>query len=77
MARDTFGTIGNALRIGGGQWAGKSAVARILSHRHGITAYHGDYHDARAHDDPADSTASAPRRTVCWPRSGHALGESN
>ncbi|MEY9926665.1 hypothetical protein ABH926_001287 [Catenulispora sp. GP43] len=39
------------LWIGGAQWAGKSTVARILAHRHGLTAYHYDYHDARGHQD--------------------------
>jgi len=28
---DPFGTIRNALWIGGGQWAGKSTVARLLA----------------------------------------------
>lgn len=48
---DPFGTVRNTLWIGGAQWAGKSTVARILALRHGITAYHYDYHDARAHND--------------------------
>lgn len=48
---DPFGTLHNALWIGGGQWAGKSTVANLLAHRYGITAYHYDYHDARGHDD--------------------------
>jgi hypothetical protein len=48
---DPTGTIGRALWIGGGQWAGKSTVARLLSVRHGLTAYHYDYHDARGHFD--------------------------
>ncbi|MFS8100563.1 hypothetical protein LFM09_25880 [Lentzea alba] len=48
---DPFGTLRNALWIGGAQWAGKSTVARILAQRHGITAYHYDFHDARAHND--------------------------
>ncbi|MFF0865208.1 hypothetical protein ACFYUV_25890 [Nonomuraea sp. NPDC003560] len=48
---DPFGTLRNALWIGGGQWAGKSTVARVLAIRHGLTAYHYDYHDARAHND--------------------------
>jgi 2-phosphoglycerate kinase len=48
---DPFGTLRNALWIGGAQWAGKSTVARILALRHGITAYHYDYHDARGHND--------------------------
>lgn len=48
---DPFGTLRDALWIGGAQWAGKSTVARILARRHGITAYHYDYHDARAHND--------------------------
>jgi hypothetical protein len=48
---DPFGTLAAALWITGGQWAGKSTVARILAHRHGLTAYHYDYHDARGHED--------------------------
>ncbi len=28
---DPFGTLGNALWIGGAQWAGKSTVARLLT----------------------------------------------
>jgi hypothetical protein len=44
-------TVRQALWIGGGQWAGKSTVARILAIRHGVTAYHYDYHDARGHND--------------------------
>ncbi|MEV6608041.1 hypothetical protein [Kutzneria sp. NPDC051319] len=51
MAWDPFGTLGNARWIGGGQWAGKSTVARLLAFRHGLTAYHYDYHDARGHND--------------------------
>ena len=46
---DPFGTIRNALWIGGGQWAGKSTVARLLARRYGLTAYHYDYQD-----DPRD-----------------------
>lgn len=48
---DPFGTIGKTLWIGGGQWAGKSTVARLVAIRYGLTAYHCDYHDARAHND--------------------------
>ncbi|MBB6549436.1 hypothetical protein [Nonomuraea rubra] len=51
MTWDPFGTLGRALWIGGGQWAGKSTVARLLAQRYGLTAYHYDYHDARGHDD--------------------------
>src|SRR5687768_13704215 len=51
MVWDPFGTLRRVLWIGGGQWAGKSTVARILAVRHGITAYHYDYHDGRGHDD--------------------------
>jgi hypothetical protein len=46
---DPFGTLGNALWIGGAQWAGKSTVARLLTSRYGLTAYHCDYQDARGH----------------------------
>jgi hypothetical protein len=48
---DPFGTLHWALWIGGGQWAGKSTVARLLAVRYGLTAYHYDYHDARGHED--------------------------
>lgn len=48
---DPFGTLHRALWIGGGQWAGKSTVARLLADQYGVTAYHYDYHDARAHND--------------------------
>ncbi|NUR89342.1 MAG: hypothetical protein HOY71_35105 [Nonomuraea sp.] len=48
---DPFGTLRRALWIGGGQWAGKSTVARLLAHRYGVTVYHYDFHDARAHND--------------------------
>jgi hypothetical protein len=51
MVWDPFGTLRQALWIGGGQWAGKSTVARILAVRRGLTAYHYDYHDARGHND--------------------------
>jgi hypothetical protein len=50
-AWDPFRTLRRALWIGGGQWAGKSTVARALAVRYGITAYHFDYHDARGHND--------------------------
>ncbi len=48
---DPHGTLGRALWIGGGQWAGKSTVAHLLAIRYGVTAYHYDFHDARGHDD--------------------------
>jgi hypothetical protein len=48
---DPSGTLHAALWIGGAQWAGKSTVARILAARHGLTAYHYDFHDARGHWD--------------------------
>ncbi|GAA5138423.1 hypothetical protein [Pseudonocardia adelaidensis] len=51
MVWDPFGTLAATLWITGSQWAGKSTVARILARRHGLTAYHYDYHDARGHED--------------------------
>jgi hypothetical protein len=45
--------------IGGGQWGGKSSVARILAMRHGLVHYAYDYHDARSHLTRA---ASEPHR---------------
>ncbi|MER6825044.1 hypothetical protein ABT352_03555 [Streptosporangium sp. NPDC000563] len=49
--RDPFGTLRRALWIGGGQWAGKSTVARLLAVRYRITVYHYDHQDARGHND--------------------------
>jgi hypothetical protein len=51
MHGDPFTTLQNALRIGGGQWAGKSTVAGILAAQYGLVHYHYDYHDARGHLD--------------------------
>lgn len=48
---DPFGTLHRTLWIGGGQWAGKSTVARLLAVQYGVTVYHYDYHDARGHND--------------------------
>jgi hypothetical protein len=62
MTWDPFGTLGRALWIGGGQWSGKSTVSNLLAQRHGLTAYHYDYHDARGHND---------RRIAC----GRPLGD--
>lgn len=45
------GTIRNALWIGGGQWAGKTTVAGLLTGRYGLVHYHCDYHDARGYED--------------------------
>ncbi|WP_410647035.1 hypothetical protein [Amycolatopsis sp. cmx-4-54] len=36
---DPFGTLGRALWICGGLWAGKSTVSRLLAYRYGITVY--------------------------------------
>jgi adenylylsulfate kinase-like enzyme len=58
---DPFATVRRTLWIGGAQWAGKSTVARILAHRHGLTAYHYDYHDARGHEDRRIARRVAPR----------------
>ena len=66
MTWDPFGTLGRALWIGGGQWAGKSTVSRLLAYRHRLTAYHYDYHDARAHNDrrAAQGTALKPGQWI-------------
>jgi hypothetical protein len=63
---DPFGTLHAALWIGGAQWAGKSTVANIVAVRHGLTAYHYDYHDARGHQD---------RRTARRARAGLARAD--
>jgi 2-phosphoglycerate kinase len=48
---DPFGTLHRALWVGGGQWAGKSTVARLLAVQYGVTFYHYDHQDARGHND--------------------------
>ncbi|MFC4013381.1 hypothetical protein ACFOY2_39570 [Nonomuraea purpurea] len=48
---DPFGTLHRTLWVGGGQWAGKSTVARLLAVQYGVTVYHYDYQDARGHND--------------------------
>jgi hypothetical protein len=59
-------TIRNALWIGGGQWAGKTTVARSRPQRHGLTSYHYDAHAARGHAD---------RRTAALVRRGERPAE--
>lgn len=68
MTWDPYGTIGAAIWICGGQWAGKSTVANILASRHGITAYHHDYHAARGHYD---------RQLADQARRGEPVGDPN
>ncbi|WP_426511059.1 hypothetical protein ACPPVO_10720 [Dactylosporangium sp. McL0621] len=60
MLWDPSGAPRQALWIGGGQWAGKSTVARILAFRHGITAY-------RRHQLGTLTRAGAPPRGVSDP----------
>ena len=60
MTFDPFGTLRQALWIGGAQWAGKSTVSNVIAQRYGITAYHYDFHDARGHWDRR--VADAARR---------------
>lgn len=45
------GTIRNALWIGGGQWAGKTTVAWLLTERYTLVDYPYDFYAARGHDD--------------------------
>jgi 2-phosphoglycerate kinase len=70
---DPFGTLRRTLWIGGAQWAGKSTVARILAHRSGLTVYHYDYHDSRAHQDrriarrvALGQPTAAPNSDTAW-----------
>jgi hypothetical protein len=69
---DPFGTLGRALWIGGGQWAGKSTVSRLLAHRHRLTVYHYDYHDGRAHNDRRAVRGGALKPGFC---AGHTPEE--
>ncbi|MFF9570475.1 hypothetical protein [Streptomyces sp. NPDC014685] len=48
---DPHGSLRRALWIGGAQWSGKTTVAELIAVKHGLTAYHYDYHDARSHQD--------------------------
>ncbi|WP_168220602.1 hypothetical protein [Streptomyces sp. RFCAC02] len=77
--QDPFGTLRRALWIGGGQWAGKTTVAHLLAERHGVTAYHYDWHDARGHDDRRiarrvrlGEPAAGPDPETMWVRTGPA-----
>jgi hypothetical protein len=47
--------VESTLWIGGGQWAGKSTVAHLLSARYPLLRYVYDYHDARSHASRARS----------------------
>ena len=53
MVWDPLGTIGKAFWIGGGQWAGKTTVARLLAERHRLIVYRHDYPAAHSHYDRA------------------------
>jgi hypothetical protein len=64
MTWDPFGTLARTLWIGGGQWAGKSTVARLLAHRLGLTCYHYDFHDGRGHWDRRVAAAVAQEREL-------------
>jgi hypothetical protein len=43
----------NVLWIGGGQWTGKTSIARLLVERYGLHLYDYDYHDSRSHSTRA------------------------
>jgi len=58
--------LGTVLWIGGAQWAGKSTVAWLLSRRHGLTAYHYDFHDSRGHHDRALAHAGRYPHRHAW-----------
>ncbi|WP_086823858.1 hypothetical protein [Allokutzneria sp. NRRL B-24872] len=62
--------MGTVLWIGGGQWAGKTTVSRILAERFGLTAYHYDFHDARGHFDRAMANA------IRYPHRNAAVNDS-
>ncbi|WP_433293450.1 hypothetical protein ACQP2F_30650 [Actinoplanes sp. CA-030573] len=68
------GTIGRALWIGGGQWAGKTTVAGLLTDRFGLIHYHYDFHDSRGHEDRR--LASRVRRGDCAPGDIEPDGEA-
>lgn len=53
MVWDPLGSIGRAFWIGGGQWAGKTTVARLLGERYGYAVYRHDYAAAHGHFDRA------------------------
>ncbi|GAA2221080.1 hypothetical protein GCM10010413_10800 [Promicromonospora sukumoe] len=46
---DPHGSLRRALWVGGAQWAGKTTVSDLVAERHGLTAYHYDFHDSRGH----------------------------
>ncbi|MFE7508528.1 hypothetical protein [Promicromonospora sp. NPDC057488] len=48
---DPHGSLRRMLWIGGAQWAGKTTVSDLVADRHGLAAYHYDYHASRGHQD--------------------------
>jgi hypothetical protein len=68
---DPFATLAQTLWIGGGQWAGKSTVSDILAERHGLAAYHYDYHMSRGHWDRRVAAAARAGRSLEPPTAEH------
>jgi hypothetical protein len=60
LGPDSLGSECRVLWLGGGQWAGKTTAAWLLSARYPLLRYSYDYHDARAH---ADRTRANPERS--------------
>lgn len=60
------GELSTMLWIGGAQWTGKSTVAWLLTRRHGLTAYHYDFHDGRGHYDRALAHADRYPNRHAW-----------
>jgi hypothetical protein len=66
MVWDPLGSIGRAFWIGGGQWAGKTTVARILAERHRFIVYRHDFPAAHGHYDRAIAAGSATEFDPEW-----------
>lgn len=61
------GTIRAALWIGGGQWAGKTTVAGLLTDRHGLVHCHYDQLDIRVFEDRRAAARARRGETVAPP----------
>jgi hypothetical protein len=64
MVWDPLGSIGRAFWIGGGQWAGKTTVARTIAERHRLVVYRHDFPAAHGHIDRAAAAEARAGKAI-------------